>query len=67
MELYDPIGVPTSPSPSSWIATNYKLMIAQGEGRSPMTSPDAEMDFKPIIIIIKPRRGCGYQYSAPRN
>ncbi len=50
MEIDDPIGVPTSPSPSSWIATNYKLMVAQGEGRSLMTSPDAKTDFKPIII-----------------
>ena len=39
--------------PSSWLATNYnELMVAPGEGRSPMTSSDAEMDFKPIIIII---------------
>ena len=29
-------------------------MVAQGEGRSPMTSSDAETDSKPIIIIIKP-------------
>ena len=27
-------------------------MVAPGEGRSPMTSSDAEMDFKHIIIII---------------
>ena len=27
-------------------------MMAQGDGRSPMTSSDAETDFKPIIIII---------------
>ena len=27
-------------------------MVAQGEGRSPTTSSDAETDFKPIIIII---------------
>ena len=27
-------------------------MVAQGEGRSPMTSSDAETDSKPIIIII---------------
>jgi len=27
-------------------------MMAEGEGRSPMTSSDAETDFKPIIIII---------------
>ena len=27
-------------------------MVAQGEGRSPMTSADAETDSKPIIIII---------------
>ena len=30
----------------------YELMVAQGEGRSPMTSSDAETDSKPIIIII---------------
>ena len=30
----------------------YKLMVAQGEGRSQMTSSDAETDSKPIIIII---------------
>ena len=29
----------------------YELMVAQVEGRSPMTSSDAEMDSKPIIII----------------
>jgi hypothetical protein len=52
MEIADPISVSTSPSPWSWIATNYKLMVAQGQGRSPMTSLDAETDFKPIIIII---------------
>ena len=27
-------------------------MVAQGEGRSPMTSSDAETVSKPIIIII---------------
>jgi len=27
-------------------------MLAQGEGKSPMTSSDAETDSKPIIIII---------------
>ena len=30
----------------------YELMVAQSEGRSPMTSLDAETDSKPIIIII---------------
>ena len=30
----------------------YELMVAEGEGRSPMTSSDAETDSKPIIIII---------------
>ena len=30
----------------------YELMVAQGEGRCPMTSSDAETDSKPIIIII---------------
>ena len=30
----------------------YELMVAQGEGRSPMTSSDAETDSKPIIIVI---------------
>ena len=30
----------------------YELMVAKGEGRSPMTSSDAETDSKPIIIII---------------
>ena len=30
----------------------YKLMLAHGEGRSPMTSSDAETDSKPIIIIV---------------
>ena len=39
-------------SPSSWITTNYILMIVHGEGRSPMTSSDAETDYKPNIIII---------------
>ncbi len=52
MEIADPISVSTSPSPWSWIATNYKLMVAQGQGRSPMTSLDAETDSKPIILII---------------
>ena len=27
-------------------------MVAQGEGRSPMTASNAETDSKPIIIII---------------
>ena len=52
MEIADPISVSTSPSPWSWIATNYKLMVAQGQGRSPMTSLDAETDFKPFIYLI---------------
>ena len=30
----------------------YELMVAQGEGRSPMTSSDGETDSKPIITII---------------
>ena len=30
----------------------YELMVAQGEGRSPMTSSDAETDTQPITIII---------------
>ena len=30
----------------------YELMVAQGEGRSPMTSSDAETDSKPIIIYL---------------
>ena len=30
----------------------YELMVAQGEGRSPMTSSDAETDSKFIIIIF---------------
>ena len=29
----------------------YELMVAQGEGGSPMTSSDAETDSKSIIII----------------
>ncbi len=52
MEIADTISVSTSLSPWSWIATNYKLMVAESQGRSPMTSLDAETDFKPIIIII---------------
>ena len=27
-------------------------MIVQGEGRSPMTSSDADTDFKPVMFII---------------
>ena len=37
-------------SPSSWFATNYNELMAHvtpGKGRSPMTSSDAETDFKP--------------------
>ena len=38
---------------SSLLATNYnELMVAPGEGGSPMTSSDAETDFKPIIILL---------------
>ena len=52
METTDPTSVPTF-FPSSWSATNYnELMVAPGEGMSPMTSSNAETDFKPIIIII---------------
>ena len=41
-------------SPSSWFSTNYNgLMVAPGEGRSPMASSDAETDFNSIIIIDK--------------
>ena len=35
-----------------WVPPVYKLMVAYGEGRSPMTSLDAETDSKPAIIII---------------
>ena len=43
------------PAPFLLILGHHKshgLMMAQGEGRSPMRSSDAETDFKPIIIII---------------
>ena len=53
MEITDPASVPTFSFPFVLDCHQYNaLMVAQGEGRSPMTSSDAETDSKPIIIII---------------
>ena len=53
MEITDSACVPTFSFPFVLDCHQYyELMVAQGEGRSPMTSLDAETDFKPIIIII---------------
>ena len=44
-----------TPSPIPYVLdchNYYELMVAQSEGRSPMTSSDAGTDSKPIIIII---------------
>ena len=53
MEISDPAGVPIF-SFSFVLDCNqfYELMVAQGEGRSPMTYSDAETDSKLIIIIM---------------
>ena len=54
MEITDSACVPTFSFPFVLDCHQYyELMVAQGEGRSPMTSSDAETDSKPIIIIIK--------------
>ena len=53
MEINDPASAPTFSFPFVLDCHNYyELMVAQGEGRSPMTFSDAETDSKPIIIII---------------
>ena len=53
MEITDSACVPTFSFPFVQDCHQcYELMIAQGEGRSPMTSSDAETDSKPIIINI---------------
>ena len=53
MEITDPASVPVFSFPFVLDCHQYyELMVAQGEGRSPMTSSDAETDAKPIIIII---------------
>ena len=52
MEITDSACVPTFSFPFVLDCHQYyQLMVAQGEGRSPMTSSDAETDSKPIIII----------------
>ena len=54
MEITDSACVPTFSSPFVLDCHQYfDLMVAQGEGRSTMTSSDAETDSKPIIIIIR--------------
>ena len=53
MEITDSACVPTFSFPFVLDCHQYyELMVAQGEGRSPMTSSDVETDSKPIIIII---------------
>ena len=53
MEATKPASAPTSSFPFVLDCNQfYELMVAQGEGRSPMTSSEAETDSKPIIIII---------------
>ena len=53
MEIADSACVPTFSFPFALDCHQYyELMVTQGEGRSPMTSSDAETDSKPIIIII---------------
>ena len=53
MEIIDSACVPTFSFPFVLDCHQYyELMVVQGEGRSPMTSSDAETDSKPIIIII---------------
>ena len=53
MEITDPASTPTFSFPFALDCHQfYELMVAQGEGRSPVTSLDAETDSKPIIIII---------------
>ena len=53
MEIIDQASAPTFSFPFALDCHQYyELVVAQGEGRSPMTSSDAETDSKPIIIII---------------
>ena len=53
METTNPASVPTFSFPFALDCHNYyELMVAHGEGRSPMASSDAETDSKPIIINI---------------
>ena len=53
MEITDSACVPTFSFPFALDCHQYyELMVAQGEGRSPMTSSDAETDSKPIKSII---------------
>ena len=58
MEITDPAFAPTFSFPFVLDCHQfYELMVAQGEGRSPMTSSDAETDSKPIIIIFIKKKG----------
>ena len=53
MEIIDPASVPTFSFPFALDCHQYyELMVAQGNGRSPMTSSKAETDSKLIIINI---------------
>ena len=53
MEITDPSSAPTFSFPFVLDCHEFReLMVAQGEGRSPMTSSGAKTDSKPIIIII---------------
>ena len=53
MEIIDSACVPTFSFPLVLDCHQYyELIVPRGEGRSPMTSSDAETDSKPIIIII---------------
>jgi len=53
MEITDPASAPNFSFPFVLDCHQfYELMVTQGEGRSPMTSSDAKMDSKLIIIII---------------
>ena len=53
MEITDSACVPTFSFPLVLDCHQYyELMVPRGEGRSTMTSSDAETDSKPIIIII---------------
>ena len=53
MEITDPASAPTFSFPFVLDCLQfYELMVAQGEGRSPMTSSGAETDSKPIIVLL---------------
>ena len=68
MEITDPASAPNFSFPFVLDCHQfYELMVTQGEGRSPMTSSDAETDLKPIIIIIMSHGKLFSKYYRPQR